>query len=236
MITRSQWGARKPRKTPDVVKAREWAMHWEGPGMGGWPHDQCPGKVRSIQGFHMDTRGWSDIAYNFVVCPHGFVYEGRGWDVMSAATKGANGYTLAACYLGGEGDPFTDRAKAALNALFAERKTWPVHPHSHYFATACPGDVIRAWLTHRTTPPQGDDDMPLTDHDFREVASYAIAATNPDDMVTQWYKANGVNPKPDGVAYWADRVRKAAIGIAVDGRVETPGGVYMAFVAAAGQK
>ena len=34
--------------------------------------------VRSIWDFHVITRGWSDIGYNWLVAPTGVIYEGRG--------------------------------------------------------------------------------------------------------------------------------------------------------------
>ena len=46
-----------------------------------------PSICRAWQAFHMDDRGWSDIAYNSGVCPHGVRFEGRGARVRS----GANG-------------------------------------------------------------------------------------------------------------------------------------------------
>jgi hypothetical protein len=72
LVTRGEWGARAPRSvTPLWVNLV--TSHWEGPHMGSFGHDQCAGKVRGIQNFHMDSRGWGDIAYNAVACPHGFV-------------------------------------------------------------------------------------------------------------------------------------------------------------------
>ena len=81
--------------------------------MGSFAHDKCAGKVRSIQGFHRDSRGWADIAYNAVVCPHGYVFEGRGVHTKSAANGStqANDDWYAVCYLGGVGDPFTGEGK-----------------------------------------------------------------------------------------------------------------------------
>ena len=77
LVTRAQWGARPPRnRTP--LNPTGATAHWEGPHMGVFPHTACPSKVRGIQAFHMDSRGWSDIAYNAIVCPHGYVFEGRG--------------------------------------------------------------------------------------------------------------------------------------------------------------
>jgi len=101
----------------------------------------------------MDSRGWADIAYNWVVCPHGYTFEGRGWGKRSAAngTNNCNSIYHAVCYLGGEGDPFTEPAKGQFVAV---RDAWNgrygrqavVVPHSSCVATACPGDTIRNWI------------------------------------------------------------------------------------------
>lgn len=164
LITRAAWGARRPKSEPMRIGTVDGvAVHWEGPPIGAHPHAACADRVQSIQRFHMDTRGWNDIAYNFVVCPHGSVYEGRGWGARSAAngTQMANEHYHAVCYLGGEGDPFTSAAKSAIVQAVAEsRRRYPagsaVVPHSVFRPTACPGDVIRRWLASnpfRPTPP-----------------------------------------------------------------------------------
>ena len=55
IISRKSWGARAPRSRSTVSwsQRREFIVHYsEGP---------TPQSVRSIQDFHMDGRGWSDI-------------------------------------------------------------------------------------------------------------------------------------------------------------------------------
>lgn len=148
LITRAQWGARAPRAQPPEDFTGGTA-HWEGPHMGTFPHASCPAKVRGIQAFHMDARGWSDIAYNAVVCPHGYVFEGRGQGVRSAAngTNVGNDSDAAACYLGGEGDPFTpEGAQAMADALHWLSPGGLRHAHRDWKPTACPGDTITAWV------------------------------------------------------------------------------------------
>src|SRR5690606_20314743 len=39
---------------------------------------EVPSILRSIQAFHMDANGWSDIGYNFLVDRFGRTWEGRG--------------------------------------------------------------------------------------------------------------------------------------------------------------
>lgn len=171
LVSRSQWGARAPRSTTrlDLPAVRGFAVHWEGPHMGAFAHTECAAKVRGVQRFHMDTRGWTDIAYSFLVCPHGFVFAGRGWNSRTAAngTNDGNARYWAACYLGGEGDPFTALAKEAYGSLFAEghrrvQSATAVRPHSFFKPTACPGDEIRRWIAQppALTEPQ-EARMPL---------------------------------------------------------------------------
>lgn len=158
LVTRTQWGARPPRnRTPFNPTGA--TAHWEGPHMGTFPHDQCPAKVRQIQNFHMDTRGWSDIAYNAIVCPHGTTYEGRGPGVRSAAngTDEGNDNDVAVCYLSGEGDPFTpEGAQAMADAMHWLSPGGKRHAHRDWKPTACPGDTIAAWA-HSPAALSGTD-------------------------------------------------------------------------------
>lgn len=164
-VSRDEWGARE-RRGANPMNDRPFGItaHWEGPHMGAFAHDKCAGKVRGIQDFHMDGRGWSDIAYNGLACPHGFVFEGRGPHAASAA----NGFTqvnfdwYAVCYLGGEGDPFTDEGKEAFLDAFGwlrdEGDAGPIrNGHRDHKATACPGIDIYNWV-HSLPDDAGNPD------------------------------------------------------------------------------
>jgi N-acetylmuramoyl-L-alanine amidase len=120
-------------------------------------HRNCAGRVRGMQRFHMETRGWLDVAYNHIACVHGYVFVGRGFGVRSAAngTNYANDHYFAVCFLGddsaGRAD-VTPEARRALEQLIAEyRRRYPrareVRPHSDFVATQCPGDELRAWIS-----------------------------------------------------------------------------------------
>lgn len=167
-VTRAQWGSSfnysNNTRMPSTSKGV--ALHWEGPKMGAFSHDKCDDKVRSIETFHVKTRGWAGIAYNALVCPHGHIYEGRGMRYRSAANGDVpkNAAWFAVCYLGGKGDPFTDAAKAALiravQWLRADGGAGSkVIGHRDVTSTECPGSTIQAWLertnfsTGGSTPP-----------------------------------------------------------------------------------
>ena len=44
--------------------------------------------------------GWNDIAYNYLVCEDGRVYEGRGWNVQGSQALGYNEVSIGICIIG----------------------------------------------------------------------------------------------------------------------------------------
>ena len=175
-VKRAEWGARPPRaKTPSAAK--KVAIHFIGPSSPGEkPHSGCGTLMKQIQDQHMDTDqlapgGANDIAYNLGVCQHGFVFEGRGKGVQSAAngTTAANQSHLAIVYLGGTGDPFTAEAKDALaeaaEFLGVTDPAWK--RHRDFVSTECPGDEIAAWVNagHPRASVRKEDEMTPKDRE-----------------------------------------------------------------------
>jgi hypothetical protein len=165
LVTRKQWGARPPTcHTPlpssqltgiavhySAANSDEQISHWK-----------CLERVRGIQNFHMSPAAgggegpWCDIAYNFLFCKHGYVFEGRGYETRSAAqgTNAGNDHYIAICFLGDDSkgrDDVTPAGRKALSdfinttlARYGKRLT--VKPHSFFHSTGCPGDELRAYI------------------------------------------------------------------------------------------
>jgi hypothetical protein len=189
------------------------AIHWGGEkmGLGTQPHESCRAAVRQWQAFHMDTRGWVDIAYNWVICNHGVIMTGRGWNVRSAAngTNDSNDHYVAACWLGGLGDP--DPSAAARFAFgwlardIQSRGAAPdVQPHRHFYNTDCPGaalvavaDTLRAAKPSTATPP-----FPLP------AGSYFGPVDGPPESVSGYYSHRS------DLAKWQARI---GLGLVADG-------------------
>ena len=158
MIRREKWGARPPRYRNTGAMSEPSTGHWNGlkiivNGQGTWDHSKCPGLVRGIQNFHMDGQGWSDIAYNFVVCPHGYVFEGRGINVYNGAngTNEGNRSSHAVMVLAGEGNPFPEAEKVAFKETIFHISNVSTAPnkaigHRDHKPTKCPGDERYAWI------------------------------------------------------------------------------------------
>lgn len=161
IIERSQWGARAPRGRDHVSWAwrTEFVVHHSA-----GPTTQT---VRSIQDFHMDGRGWSDLGYNVLVDDDGNAYEGRGWQVAGAHAVGHNTSGIGVCYIGQ--NAATAVAKATIRALYdeaCERSGRRLEQlcHGDVNETSCPESNLRAWV-HNGMPADGldggDDDMSL---------------------------------------------------------------------------
>jgi hypothetical protein len=179
LVTRAEWGARAPKSVTPATFTFGVTSHWEGPHMGTFPHSSCASKVRGIRNYHMDNRGWSDIAYSAIACPHRFVFDCRGPNVRTAAngTTQGNDTAAAVCYLGGEGDPFTADGKAAQRAacdwLDRNGAGSGRNCHRDWKSTQCPGDAICAWV-RAGLPVDEEDDMPLTEAD-KTIIKQAVA-------------------------------------------------------------
>ncbi|WP_395106600.1 N-acetylmuramoyl-L-alanine amidase [Actinomadura sp. SCN-SB] len=153
IITRKEWGARSPKSKTSTSwsKRTEVVVHYsEG------PPSQTP---RQIQNFHMDSRGWSDIGYNFLVDTKGRIYEGRGWLVIGAHATGHNTSGIGVCMIGRDGDA-TDAAKRAIRWLYDEAcrragRTLAKRGHRDVGSTACPGAELYAWVKKGMPAPGG---------------------------------------------------------------------------------
>ena len=99
---RSEWGARAS-STSNASTVKLAVVHHSASSNSYSPAD-VPGVLRSIQAFHMDGRGWSDIAYNFVVDKYGGIWEGRGGGidnpVIGAHAMGFNTTSVGVMVIG----------------------------------------------------------------------------------------------------------------------------------------
>ena len=90
MVTsRSEWGATNPGKIcGSVVAPYRMAIHHTAvpDGDGGDP----AARMRGMQSYHMNTLGWCDIGYHFVVAQSGEIFQGRSRSNRPGAHVGGN--------------------------------------------------------------------------------------------------------------------------------------------------
>jgi hypothetical protein len=154
-VSRKEWGAAKPKSVTPLRTCDAVVYHYTAADADVQvDHRNCAGRVRGIQRYHMETKGWNDIAYSFLVCKHGYVYEGRGYKTRSAATGNDNDHTLAVCFLGGDKkgrDDVTNEGRRAeveitqaIEAVWKRRMKY--RGHRDYMATSCPGDELYSYI------------------------------------------------------------------------------------------
>ncbi|XP_077536154.1 peptidoglycan recognition protein 3-like [Haemaphysalis longicornis] len=180
-VTRQEWGARPPRDPPKRLRVQPVRLLF----VHHTTEDECldfascSAKMRYWQDFHMNTRGWDDLGYSFLIGGDGRVYVSRGWDRSGRHTFGYNNVALAVSFMG----DFSRRlpSRAALWSLYrliqcglAQGK---IHPsftlHGHRDAncgTTCPGDAlythIGQWphyggrFEDRICPPRNETKVP----------------------------------------------------------------------------
>lgn len=181
--------------------------------MGTFSHAACYSYVRGIQNYHMDAKGWSDVAYNAIVCPHGYTFECRWLGRQGGAngTTTGNRTAYAICYLGGQGDPFTLDADRAIHDTTTHMRRHgsagpKVNCHRDWKATACPGDVIctrvRAgvYQTDAGSMPAPQPDVPdIKELEPMDTSNIRIAR---GDVDGHWYVCDGIYKKHvDGKPY-----------------------------------
>jgi hypothetical protein len=128
--SRASWSAR-PSVEPASIgpSVRLAIVHHSATGNDYAPGD-VPAILRSIQTFHIDGRGWNDIAYNFAVDKYGTIWEARGGGITNAVigghAMGANYQSTGVMTLG----DFTSVAapQAMVNAV-GDLIGWKLYVH-----------------------------------------------------------------------------------------------------------
>jgi hypothetical protein len=91
---------------------------------------EVPGIIRSIYAYHVKSRGWSDIGYNFLIDRFGRIWEGRygGVDrpVVGAHTQGYNSDAFAASAIG---NYQIKKPSAAMIQAYAALFAWKLSLH-----------------------------------------------------------------------------------------------------------
>ena len=97
IVSRGSWGARAPKCRDGTGVTKATVHHTAGANDDRTP---VPVQLRQIQAFHMFTRGWCDIAYNFLVSRDGRVFEGRGYGVLGAHVENDNTNNMGVNFIG----------------------------------------------------------------------------------------------------------------------------------------
>ncbi|XP_017872994.1 PREDICTED: peptidoglycan-recognition protein SC2-like, partial [Drosophila arizonae] len=117
----------------------------------------CAQELRNIQSYHMNSLGWADIGYNFLIGGDGAVYEGRGWNVLGAHATNWNSKSIGISFMGNFSNSKPTAAMiSAAKSLLADAVSrgqissgYTLYGHRQVSSTECPGNnlwnEIRTW-------------------------------------------------------------------------------------------
>ena len=99
MVSRTTWGAPRPCASPGYATVTHLVVHHSA---GVNTATNWAQVVLSIWDFHVNTREYCDVAYNYLIDPNGVLYEGRsgGNNVVGAHFCATNTGTMGVCLLG----------------------------------------------------------------------------------------------------------------------------------------
>ncbi|XP_046390953.1 peptidoglycan-recognition protein LF-like [Ischnura elegans] len=100
IVTREEWGARPPKSMVPFENPADYVIIIHTATYTCKTKEECIQLMRVIQSFHVDSRKWPDVSYNFLVGGDGRVYEARGWDVVGDHSKGYNEVSIGIALMG----------------------------------------------------------------------------------------------------------------------------------------
>jgi hypothetical protein len=167
--SRAEWQARTASCTTTHTPKKLTVHHTDTPN-----NDtlSVPARLRQIQSYHRDVRGWCDIGYHFLISADGQIWEGRPITRLGAHTAGANTNNIGISLIGTfEATPPSAAALGATAALIRSigaqynitlsRTTVKGHREQGTTATDCPGAKTFALLPQIVANAnQGDTSPP----------------------------------------------------------------------------
>ncbi|WP_367044477.1 FG-GAP-like repeat-containing protein [Streptomyces sp. Je 1-332] len=106
MIGRAAWGADESqvKDPPEYIEKVKAVFVHHTTGTNDYSCAQSPSLVRGLMAYHVETEGWNDLGYNFLVDKCGQIFEGRGGGtdlpVRGAHTYGFNGDSAGIAIIG----------------------------------------------------------------------------------------------------------------------------------------
>lgn len=177
IYTRDEIGLRDPvkvSKTFDFSKGGV-ALHYGGDGPTKPPTEleAVFKQWRDWQAFHIDGRGWNDIAYSYGVSDAGHILTGRGIDRRNGAngTNTANETFASIVWIGGGNAKPSDAAIDAIVWLVSYCRDHgvgtQVRPHHYFFPSECPGPILTSVANDLNNKPINLD--PVEDDEMADI-------------------------------------------------------------------
>jgi LysM repeat protein len=174
LVTRKELGW-PASAAPDQSSTKGVKVHYEGAPVSTRlldDHSACIAEWKAIRKSHLANKAenYSDVAYNYAACPHGYLLEGRG----IGKRTGANGnqalnqahYAIVGL-VGSEGltqptDAMLSAIRDGIELLRRHGAGNEIKGHRDGYATACPGPRLYAWVQKGAPWPGSTSPQPPT--------------------------------------------------------------------------
>ncbi|MEU3620592.1 peptidoglycan recognition family protein [Streptomyces sp. NPDC006872] len=167
LVTRAELGW-PASAAPTQTSTKGVKVHYEGTAVSTTlltEHAACIAEWKAIRKSHLANtkENYSDVAYNYAACPHGYLLEGRG----IGKRTGANGnqalnqahYAIVGL-VGSEGltqptDAMLGAIRDGIELLRKHGAGTEIKGHRDGYATSCPGGPLYAWVQKGAPRPAG---------------------------------------------------------------------------------
>jgi N-acetylmuramoyl-L-alanine amidase len=118
---------------------------------------ECILRTRYIQMYHIETMKFDDIGYNFLIGGDGDIYDGQGWNLQGAHTKGFNSDSVGIALIGNfiHSTPPSRQLNATLSLIHEGLRSGKLTKDFRLFganqlvATKSPGavliEILKSW-------------------------------------------------------------------------------------------
>ncbi|NKY09929.1 N-acetylmuramoyl-L-alanine amidase [Cellulomonas hominis] len=223
VISRSEWGAPAQVCAPDVARDLVGAVvhHTAGSSTYG-SVAEAMAQLRNDAAYHINTRGWCDIGYNFVVDKWGNIYEGRAGSmtapVIGVHAGGFNTGTVGVAMLGTYDSAPSTATRAAVGTIIGWRLgSYRIDPRSTMRYTTGSGENSR-FSNETVTLPRvfGHRDVSYTacPGDGGYAALAAVRDVAWDAAQSSWSRPPSrlLRTEQDATVYLVSGTRRYAIG------------------------
>lgn len=172
LVTRSQLGW-PASAAPSQSSTKGVKVHYEGTAVSRsllTDHNACIAEWKAIRKSHLANKAenYSDVAYNYAACPHGYLLEGRGL----RRRTGANGnqalnqaHYAVLGLVGSSGlteptDAMLSAIRDGIDLLRRNGAGNEIKGHRDGYATACPGGPLYSWVQEGAPRPKGEPNKP----------------------------------------------------------------------------
>jgi hypothetical protein len=167
IYSRADWGARAPRCAVSSMNPYRATIH----------HTVTPtndslspqARLRNIQSFHMYSRGWCDIGYNYLISRDGRVWRGRGPQKLGAHVGNANSGNIGISFIGTYTSTAPTSTQMCNGARLLRRLNMDfriplnrtsIRGHRQYGGTVCPGNALYGRLDALVRKAKGGCGVP----------------------------------------------------------------------------